>query len=136
MERSDVISSEDTLVRELHENAKSCLWPYIEQAEYGQVHTDPASAFFDFIVQVVQQVNDAFDDSSVLECLADAFTMLDNDLTETGYHLFSTVVDEDLTPKISVRLTKAEDIDADPLMRMSLDMPMIRTVIAKRARYR
>ncbi len=136
--RSDVIKTEDMLVQELHRNAESCLLPYIEQSEYGQAHTDPASAFFDFIVQAVSQIGPGFDDSCILECMSDAFAMLDNDLTNSGYQLDSNVVDINLVPRIEIKLLKADQMpgDADSLMRMSLDMPMIRTVIAKRARYR
>ena len=138
MKRSDVIRTEDVLVQELHRNAEACLMPYIEQSEYGQVHTDPASAFFDFIVQAVSQIGSGFDDSCILECMSDAFSMLDNDLSGSGYQLDSNVVDVNLVPRIEIKLLKADQMpgDSESLMRMSLDMPMIRTVIAKRARYR
>ena len=135
--RSDVIKTEGILVQELHRNASACLMPYIEQSEYGQVHTDPASAFFDFIIQVVSQIGPELDDSCILECMNDAFAMLDNDLTNSGYQLDSNVVDVNLVPRIEIKLLKADQMlgDADSLMRMSLDMPMIRTIIAKRRRY-
>jgi len=132
---SNPVFSEDTLVSELYRNAKTCLEPYIEQTEYGQEHSDPASAFFDFIVQAIQQIGTAFDDSCLLECMSDAFTMLDSDLTGSGYQLDTNVVDVDMVPRINIRLMKVEALDDDPLMRMSLDMPQIRTIIAKRARY-
>jgi len=130
----------DDITQTLRRLAIENLVPYIELASFEGDATDPASAFFEFIVEATRQIDGTIEDCDVLECLSDAFIMFDHDLVDrlnlARYHLYSEVKDEFETPKLVVELMYADaSYCGDKLMHITVDLPLIRTIIHKRARY-
>lgn len=130
----------DEVTQTLHRLAVENLVPYIEIASFEGDATDPASAFFDFIVEITKQLDRQFEDDELLTSLSDAFTMLDHSLTDkletSFYRLDADVVDQDCQPKLVVELKYNSTMPGDdPLMHLVVDLPQIRTIIHKRARY-
>lgn len=128
----------DTVIESLRIACVDNLIPYIERAELGHELHDPASAFFDFIVEAVRQIKDHFDDNDVLSILETTFSEFDHDIAckfNMPHHLDVCLEDVSETPRLTVELWDGEVMLSEKLMHVAVDMPLIRMILNKRSRY-